>query len=193
MIITITGPSGCGKTETARQLLARWPNSQMILSYTDREPRGNDVPGEYACISHDEFERMRAATVFEWVTPPHRGRNYGTASATLDEVARNIQNNWIIVLQPDYIARFTEAMRRRGSPHVIRSFFLCAPSNNARLKERLVTKRKMTSAAADEDILRHQTWYQQTEKLHLGIRFIPDYENFEDKFAKIFSQLPEAA
>jgi guanylate kinase len=87
-VFIVSAPSGSGKSTLVGRLLAHFPDITFSVSYTTREPRGEEVDGkDYHFVSRDEFERMAArdeflesATVF--------GNRYGTHRGVL-EAARD--------------------------------------------------------------------------------------------------------
>ena len=83
MILSITGPSGVGKTTLLHNLLQKIPEAQPLTSYTTREPRPSDEPGEYVYVSHDEFDRMAKSGAFLWEARTYVNR-YGTKKEDID-------------------------------------------------------------------------------------------------------------
>lgn len=84
-VFIISAPSGSGKSTLVAGLLDRDPNLLFSVSYTTRQPRGNERPGEsYNYISREEFESriqrhefLEHAEVF--------GNYYGTGSRILEQ------------------------------------------------------------------------------------------------------------
>jgi guanylate kinase len=82
-LVVVSAPSGGGKTSLTRALLpwlaARGVSAELSVSYTTREPRAGEIPGEhYHFVSPQDFTRrvdeggfLEHAEVF--------GRHYGTA------------------------------------------------------------------------------------------------------------------
>jgi guanylate kinase len=64
-VFIISAPSGSGKSTLVAKLLASQPNLLFSVSYTTRQPRGREVPGEdYTFISRAEFEDLVAKGEF---------------------------------------------------------------------------------------------------------------------------------
>lgn len=84
-VFIISAPSGSGKTTLVERLLQDVPGLVFSVSYTTRQPRGQEQNGrEYFFVSTEEFQAMIArgellesAVVF--------GNYYGTASHFLEE------------------------------------------------------------------------------------------------------------
>ena len=59
MLVILSGVAGAGKNTIQKELIKRIENVIAIPSFTDREIRPGDVPGEtYNFVSTEEFERM---------------------------------------------------------------------------------------------------------------------------------------
>ena len=64
-IISISGPSGSGKTTVAKHLLERIQGSQLVLSYTTRKQRPDEVDGfDKHFVTKESFEEMIEAGLF---------------------------------------------------------------------------------------------------------------------------------
>ena len=64
-IIAICGPSGSGKTTVAKHLLERIHGSELILSYTTRERRPDELDGfDKHFVTKESFEEMIEAGLF---------------------------------------------------------------------------------------------------------------------------------
>jgi guanylate kinase len=79
IVFVITAPSGTGKTTLLKQLLAGDQRLQFSISYTTREPRPGEVPGQdYFFVTADEFQRLKdRGALVEWVE--QFGYGYGTS------------------------------------------------------------------------------------------------------------------
>jgi len=84
-VFIISAPSGSGKSTLVAGLLDRDPNLLFSVSYTTRQPRGNERPGEsYNYISREEFEtRIQKHEFLEYAEV--FGNYYGTGSRILDQ------------------------------------------------------------------------------------------------------------
>ena len=94
MLVLLSGVSGAGKDTIKKQLIARMENVESLPSYTDREPRANDIPGvTYNFVSTGVFERMiKAGELYEYSV--HHEHYYGTSKKLMNE---KINNGKIIV------------------------------------------------------------------------------------------------
>jgi guanylate kinase len=87
-VFIISAPSGSGKSTLTRELLDRVGNLRFSVSYTTRQPRGQELSGrEYFFISRDQFEQriengefLEHAEVF--------GNYYGTHISELDRAEK---------------------------------------------------------------------------------------------------------
>lgn len=77
-VFIISAPSGSGKSTLVRWLMQRDPKLLFSVSYTTRQPRGAEKPGEsYHYISRDVFEeRIAKGEFLEWAEV--FGNYYGT-------------------------------------------------------------------------------------------------------------------
>ena len=85
MLVILSGVAGAGKNTIQKELIKRMENVIAIPSYTDREVRPGDVPGEtYNFVSTEEFERMiKAGELYEYDI--HHNHYYGTSRKILNE------------------------------------------------------------------------------------------------------------
>ena len=98
MLVLLSGVSGAGKDTIKKELIARMDNVESLPSFTDREPRENDIPGKtYNFVSTEEFEAMIArGELYEYSA--HHDHYYGTSRKLLNE---KLQNGKIIVKDMD--------------------------------------------------------------------------------------------
>lgn len=84
IVFIISAPSGAGKTTLCHKLLCSCEGLKISVSYTTRQPRGNEAHGiDYFFVSRDEFLRMVEENFFlEWALV--HGNLYGTAKNTID-------------------------------------------------------------------------------------------------------------
>jgi guanylate kinase len=85
IVFVITAPSGTGKTTLLKELLAGDNRLKFSISYTTREPRPGEVPGQdYFFVTAEEFRRLRdTGALVEWVE--QFGYGYGTSRAWVKE------------------------------------------------------------------------------------------------------------
>jgi guanylate kinase len=134
ILFILSAPSGAGKTTLSRQILDRWPDLRLSISYTTRTPRLGEVDGrDYHFIDEDQFLQLRTAGAFaEWAQV--HDYLYGTARAPLDEAlasghdflldidvqgARQLQEAYpeavaIFVLPPSW-SELEKRLRSRGT------------------------------------------------------------------------------
>ena len=94
MLVLLSGVSGAGKDTIKKELIARMENVESLPSYTDRQPRENDIHGQNNNIeTTEEFEAMIArGELYEYTA--HHNHYYGTSKKLLNE---KMQNGKIIV------------------------------------------------------------------------------------------------
>ncbi len=88
MLVLLAGVTGAGKNTIQRELIKRNENIVAIPSYTTREPRPGDVPGEtYNFVTKEEFERMiKDGELYEYNI--YNENYYGTSKKILNDKIR---------------------------------------------------------------------------------------------------------
>ncbi len=86
-VFIISAPSGSGKSTLVGQLMQTVTRLRFSVSYTTRQPRGNEVDGkEYYFISREQFQaRVDRNEFLEWADV--FGNFYGTHQSELDRAA----------------------------------------------------------------------------------------------------------
>jgi guanylate kinase len=131
-VFIISAPSGSGKSTLVAGLLDRDPNLLFSVSYTTRQPRGNERPGEsYNYISREEFEaRIQRHEFLEYAEV--FGNYYGTGSRILDQAREEGKD---VVLDID--VQGARQLKQRLPDAV--TIFILAPSRDI-LEQRLRTR-----------------------------------------------------
>ena len=127
-LISLTGPSGAGKTTIAGEILLQRRAARMVQSYTTRERRHNDLPGEYCYISQAEFNAMVDRKMFLW-TAEHGGTHYGTSAPSIEDIFALQGQLGIMILVPQVIPLLITFLRRRGFRSRYLPFFIEPPSH----------------------------------------------------------------
>ncbi len=156
-VFIISAPSGSGKSTLTAELIRRVPNLRFSVSYTTREPRGQERNGEdYFFISREEFEKRAAAGEFLEYAQVF-GNYYGTHVSELDRAGRE---GYDLVLDIDVQG---ERQLKERIPGAV-SIFILAPSRQI-LEQRLrarcqdseaVIERRLRDAAEE---IRNYTRY----------------------------------
>jgi len=85
LLLVVSSPSGAGKTTLCHRLREEFGNLEFSVSYTTREPRGDEEHGrDYFFVSPGEFESMIARDELAEYALVH-GNNYGTSSPQVQE------------------------------------------------------------------------------------------------------------
>jgi guanylate kinase len=150
-IFIISAPSGSGKSTLVDRLLERDKNLLFSISYTTREPRGQEENGKhYHYISREEFEQRLANGEFLEHALVFGQHYYGTHRSILD---RAIAEGKDLVLDIDVQG----ARQLKDKYPVAVSVFILAPSKTV-LEQRLrrrsedaeaVIERRLRTAAAE--------------------------------------------
>lgn len=91
-LFVISAPSGTGKTTLCNQLLNSFDSLDYSVSYTTRQPRGDEKDGkDYFFINEPEFKQMIEDNQFiEWANV-HRNF-YGTSKTYIEEALESGTN-----------------------------------------------------------------------------------------------------
>jgi guanylate kinase len=85
-LFIVSGPSGAGKSAIAAGVLESVPDLRFSISYTSRQPRGDERNGvEYHFVSENEFkELIENRELLEWAMV--YGNYYGTSKRGVEEI-----------------------------------------------------------------------------------------------------------
>ena len=143
-LYVISGPSGVGKSTIVHQLRNKVKDLAYSISYTSREPRGNEVDGvNYHFVDRETFEKMIQEKAFvEWAEV--YDALYGTSLEVLQNqrsqgldvvldidiqgaanVRKHIEESTLIYILPPSLDILGERLRGRGTDaeQVIRARF----------------------------------------------------------------------
>ena len=131
-VYIISAPSGSGKSTLVNRVRAIVPELKFSISYTTREPRGNEKNGlEYFFVSGDKFEEMITQDDFlEWAKV--FGNYYGTARRFLREAEQEGKD-----LLLDIDVQGAQQIKAK-LPRAVSIFIL--PPNRQELEKRLRTR-----------------------------------------------------
>jgi guanylate kinase len=157
-VFIISAPSGSGKSTLTKQLLERVPGLRFSVSYTTREPRGQERDGhEYFFVSREEFEeRVRKGEFLEHAEV--FGNYYGTHESERDRAEKEG-----IDLVLDIDVQGARQLKKRIPSAV--SIFILAPDRQT--LERRLRARNQDSEAVIERRLRD------------AVEEIRDYKNYD--------------
>lgn len=127
MIVVLAGASGAGKSTIGEWLRKSFGvNLKPVVSYTTRERKDSDPPGEYAYVSREEFKKMKQAGKFMWDVCPHGTDYYGTMFESLEETNREPDSIFLMVLEPDSVGTLHIHAKRMDLKVV--PFYIVSPS-----------------------------------------------------------------
>ena len=121
MLISITGPSGVGKTTLLHSLVKNIPEAQTLTSYTTREPRPSDEPGEYTYVSREEFEKIAKTGAFLWEARTYVN-HYGTKKEDIDRALAG--GMYFPVLAIDAVKKLHTYANSVGKIKEVRYFYI---------------------------------------------------------------------
>jgi guanylate kinase len=128
-VFIISAPSGSGKSTLVRRLLETVPDLVFSVSYTTRQPRGNEKDGgSYHFVTREQFEQMLERGEFlEWAQV--FGNYYGTHRSVLEK-ARGQGKDLVLDIDVQGARQLTEKI-----PEAV-SVFILPPSRSV-LEQRL--------------------------------------------------------
>ncbi len=187
MILSITGPSGVGKTTLMHNLLQKIPDAQPLTSYTTREPRPTDEPGEYRYISQEEFDRMARSGAFLWEARTYINR-YGTKKDDIDRALN--EGTYVPILVIDAVKKLYEyahSTHREDQARYIYIFIDDEKELRKRLQER--------GDSPDETEVRLQEcrdWNAQAAKSGVPFMYLQATKKREDILADALNHIYKA-
>jgi guanylate kinase len=128
-VFIISAPSGSGKSTLVNRVRELVPGLEFSVSYTTRQPRGNEQHGkEYFFVSREEFEAMIAKGEFlEYANV--FGNYYGTAARFLHE-AQNSNRDLLLDIDVQGAAQIQAKIRDAASIFIL-------PPDRRQLERRL--------------------------------------------------------
>jgi guanylate kinase len=156
-IFIISAPSGSGKSTLTEQLIRSVPNLRFSVSYTTREPRGQEKDREaYFFISREEFERRAEAGEFLEYAEVF-GNYYGTH---ISELARADRDSYDLVLDID--VQGARQLKEKIPAAV--SIFVLAPS-------RQVLEKRLRARGQDSDEVVQRRLREAAEEIRNYFRY----------------------
>lgn len=137
MILTLTGAFGPDQTIIVRELLKKIPvfYAQMVPSYTTRDPRATDIPGEYKYVSKFRFWFLKTVGAFLWAVYPHNN-SYGTTKRWVAKALKDDSAVYIMLLFSDAVKCLNDFAERTDYSNRVFSFYILSPPQEI-LRERL--------------------------------------------------------
>ncbi len=157
-VFIISAPSGSGKSTLVKAVREWDPSIRFSVSYTTREPRGQEKPGQnYHYIGREEFEARIARDEFLEYADVF-GNYYGTHRGVLDE-ARSAGCDLMLDIDVQGARQLKDRIRDAVT------IFVLAPSRTE-LEQRLRAR-----SEDSEEVIRR--------RLHAAAREIRDYRLYD--------------
>lgn len=142
-LIVLSAPSGTGKSTLAAMLLERNPGIALSISYTTRQPRGEEKHGtHYFFVSEQEFQKKIAAGDFLEYAHVFGKSYYGTSRETVQSL---LDGGKHVLFDID--VQGANSLKKAFGPRCVTIFIL--PPSFDELEARL-RNRKTDSASAIE-------------------------------------------
>ena len=159
MLVILSGVSGSGKDTIKKELIKRMENVESMASYTSREPREGEIPGQtYNYVSKAEFEEMiKNGEFYEYDI--HHNNYYGTSRKLLNE---KMKSGKIIVKDID-VNGTEHLIELLGKDTKIVTIFLRVPKEE--LKRRI--EQREENVSPQDVILRLNRFDYEESKISL--------------------------
>lgn len=155
ILIVISAASGTGKTSLRRRLLETLSNTARSISYTTRDPRGDESHGrDYYFVDEPTFDRMLANNeLLEWAEV--FGYRYGTG---LKAVREQLASGVDVLLDIDVQGG---AQIKNRMPEALLMFLL--PPSMEELRRRLVNRATDTPEVIERRLQQARTEIEQSK------------------------------
>ena len=159
MLVILSGVSGAGKDTIKKELIKRMENVESMASFTSREPREGEIPGQtYNYVSKEKFEEMiKNGEFYEYDI--HHNNYYGTSRKLLNE---KMKSGKIIVKDID-VNGTEHLIELLGNDTKIVTIFLRVPKEE--LKRRI--EQREENVSPQDVILRLNRFDYEESKISL--------------------------
>ena len=135
MIVILSGVAGAGKDTIKKEIIKRMDFVESLPSYTSREPREGDIPGQtYNFVTKTEFEEMIEKDEF-YEYDIHHNNYYGVPKKLLNE---KIKGGKVIIKDVDVNGTENLIKLLKNDTKIV-TIFLRVPQDELerRLRERI--------------------------------------------------------
>jgi len=159
VLVILSGVSGAGKDTIKKELIKRMENVESMASFTSREPREGEIPGQtYNYVSKEKFEEMiKNGEFYEYDI--HHNNYYGTSRKLLNE---KMKSGKIIVKDID-VNGTEHLIELLGNDTKIVTIFLRVPKEE--LKRRI--EQREENVSPQDVILRLNRFDYEESKISL--------------------------
>ena len=159
MLVILSGVSGSGKDTIKKELIKRMENVESMASFTSREPREGEIPGQtYNYVSKEKFEEMiKNGEFYEYDI--HHNNYYGTSRKLLN---KKMKSGKIIVKDID-VNGTEHLIELLGNDTKIVTIFLRVPKEE--LKRRI--EQREENVSPQDVILRLNRFDYEESKISL--------------------------
>lgn len=176
-IITLTGASGAGKTTIAKELLEDSEKFVLLPSYTTRNQRVSDLPGEYRYVGKLRFLWHKSWRDFIWEVK-YSGNFYGTKYDSINQAFWE-QSSSLMILVPDTIPKL---VAYTGEEPIL-PFYIRSPPEDI-LRSRL-QKRGDTAENIEQCLQESKDWDLEAESSGIPYVLITNKGTIEEAVEQV--------
>jgi len=183
VLYTLSGCTGVGKTSLIRKALAEIKDTHLLRSYTTRDPRDNDLPGEYTHLSEKDWRSALLRGEFAWHVHV-RSKMYGTRREDVRAALDNA-NPFLAAIAPEKVSDIYSLALVFGLKRQVRSIYILSPDRRV-LFERLTKGRGLAPDKANADLDECAKWDDLAKhESRFSYRYITDRNSLSDKFTDL--------
>ncbi len=176
LLFILSAPAGTGKTTLVDRLTLEFPCVVMSISFTTRQPRRGEVPGEhYNFVGREEFEKMVADG--EFLEHVKLYDDYYGTSRKWVERQQNQGRHVVLVIDTQGAAQLN------GLEQAV--FIFVAPPSIEELRERLMTR----STESLEMINKRLAWAKHEMEASVHYDYLIVNDNLDVAYAVLKSVL----
>jgi guanylate kinase len=164
-------------------------HTRPLISYTTRQPRPTDEPGEYSYIMQEEFDRMEAMGEFLWTAKTYVN-HYGTRKADIDAAFADTGEVYIPVLVLNAVKTLYEYAQATNQTDKLHSLYIHIDDEaelRARFKERGDKQEEVEARIAE-----CKSWNKEAKNLGVPFIYLEAQKKREDILADALEHIKAA-
>ena len=181
MILIFAGRPGSGKTTIVKELLSRFDDWVYVRAITTRQPRENDLVGQYEHTNEEDFDLREKAGEFLLPVKIH-GYKSAIKKSAIEELGRSHASYGVIVLEPNSVKEFM------GS--AIDSVPIYVEGGDSKVLEARLLRRGDDESAVKEKLLESDSWDVEAHENNIPYLHVDNTGRIENTINQILKSLP---